>query len=93
MVMSAENRALCYFYRHPPPHSGAQPVKQWTKIAQLVWNADGVCDLGRVWDADVPEEMCAVVGAEPAMGSDHSRGMNIYVRVDVHQQKVTPAKT
>ena len=42
MVMSAENRALCYFYRHPPPHSGAQPVKQWTKIAQLVWNADGV---------------------------------------------------
>ena len=76
MVMSAENRALCYFCRHPPPHSGAQPVKQWTKIAQLV-----------------PEKMCAVVGAEPAMGSDHSRGMNIYVRVDVHQQKVTPAKT
>ena len=76
MVMSAENRALCYFYRPPPPHSGAQPVKQWTKIAQLV-----------------PEEMCAVVGAEPAMGSDHSRGMNIYVRVDVHQQKVTPSKT
>ena len=27
MVMSAENRALCYFYRHPPPHSGAQPVR------------------------------------------------------------------
>ena len=25
--------------------------------------------------------------------SDHSRGMNIYVRVDVHQQKVTPSKT
>ena len=51
------------------------------------------CDVGRVWDADVPEDMCAVVAAEPAMGSDHSRGMNIYVRVDVHQQKVTPSKT
>ena len=50
-------------------------------------------DLGRVCDADVPEDMCAVVAAEPAMGSDHSRGMNIYVRVDVHQQKVTPSKT
>ena len=50
-------------------------------------------DLGRVCDADVPEDMCAVVGAEPAMGSDHSRGMNICVRVDVLQQNVTPAKT
>ena len=26
------------------------------------------CDVGRVWDADVPEDMCAVVAAEPAMG-------------------------
>ena len=51
------------------------------------------CDVGRVWDADVPEDMCAVVAAEPAMGSDHSRGMNICVRVDVLQQNVTPSKT
>ena len=42
MVMSAENRALCYFYRHPPAHSGARPVKQWAKIAKLVWNVDGL---------------------------------------------------
>ena len=39
MVMSAENRALCYFYRHPPPGHGA-PMK-WSAIAELVWNTDG----------------------------------------------------
>ena len=41
MVMNAENRALCYFYRHPPKGSGVQPVKKWAQIARLVWNADG----------------------------------------------------
>ena len=39
MVMNSENRALCYFYRHPPPGFGA-PMK-WSAIAQRVWNADG----------------------------------------------------
>ena len=41
MVMSAENRALCYFYRYPPKGSDVQSVKKWAQIARLVWNADG----------------------------------------------------
>ena len=40
MVMSPENRALCYFYRNPPPESGCKRMK-WTAIAKLVWNTDG----------------------------------------------------
>ena len=41
MVMNAENRALCFFYRNPPPGSSiAKPLK-WTAIAKMVWNADG----------------------------------------------------
>ena len=41
MVMNAENRALCYFYRYPPKGSDVQSVKKWAQIARLVWNADG----------------------------------------------------
>ena len=40
MVMSPESRALCYFYRNPPPGSDRAPLK-WTAIASLVWNKDG----------------------------------------------------
>ena len=39
MVMNAENRALCYFYRHPPP--GYDTPMKWSAIAKLVWNSDG----------------------------------------------------
>jgi len=39
MVMNAENRALCYFYRHPPP--GSVSALKWSAIARLVWNEDG----------------------------------------------------
>ena len=38
--MSPENRALCYFYRNPPPSSGCAPLK-YAAIAKLVWNVDG----------------------------------------------------
>ena len=37
--MNAENRALCYFNRHPPTGYGT-PMK-WSAIAKLVWNSDG----------------------------------------------------
>ena len=40
MVMNAENRALCYYYRNPPPGSSSAILK-WTEIARLVWNVDG----------------------------------------------------
>ena len=40
MVMSAENRALCYLYRNPPPGSNNAPLR-WATIARLVWNEDG----------------------------------------------------
>ena len=40
MVMSPENRALCYFYRNPPAGSLQAPLK-WNAIARLVWNVDG----------------------------------------------------
>ena len=39
MVMNAENRALCFFYRNPPPGYGA-PMR-WSAIAERVWNSDG----------------------------------------------------
>ena len=41
MVMNAENRALCYYYRHPPPGCGIPPVTKWAQLARLVWNTDG----------------------------------------------------
>ena len=34
--MDAENRALCYFYRHPPPQSGVQPLS-YRDICPLVY--------------------------------------------------------
>ena len=40
MVMSAENRALCFFYRNPPPGSSQAPLA-WTAIAKMVWNVNG----------------------------------------------------
>ena len=40
MVMSPENRALCYFYRNPPPGCDVKPLK-WIAISKLVWNLDG----------------------------------------------------
>ena len=41
MVMSPENRALCYFYRNPPPGGEQQKPMAWAAIARLVWNVDG----------------------------------------------------
>ena len=38
--MDAVNRALCYFYKHPPPGSGVQPLSD-AKITELVWKKDG----------------------------------------------------
>ena len=38
--MDAANRALCYFYRHPPPGSGVAPVA-FRKIPALVVKQDG----------------------------------------------------
>ena len=38
--MDASNRALCYFYRHPPAGSGVAPVS-FRKIAALVFKKDG----------------------------------------------------
>ena len=38
--MDAENRALCYFYRHPPPDSGVPP-SSFVKITQMVVKKDG----------------------------------------------------
>ena len=40
MVMSPENRALCYYYRNPPPGCDHKPLK-WSAISKLVWNTDG----------------------------------------------------
>ena len=38
--MDAENKALCYFYRHPPPGSGVLP-SSYGKIADVVVKRDG----------------------------------------------------
>ena len=39
--MDAEHRALCYFYRHPPPGSGVLP-SSYEKIADMVVKKDDV---------------------------------------------------
>ena len=39
--MDAANRALCYFYRHPPPDSGVRP-SSFEKITYMVVKQDGV---------------------------------------------------
>ena len=41
MVMSAENRALCYLYSFPPPGSETDTKMKWSQIARMVWNVDG----------------------------------------------------
>ena len=38
--MGAENQALRYFYRHPPPGSGVLP-SSYEKIADMVVEKDG----------------------------------------------------
>ena len=38
--MDAANRALCYFYRHPPPDSGVRP-SSFEKITYMVVKQDG----------------------------------------------------
>ena len=38
--MDAENKALCYFYRHPPPSSNVPP-SSYAKIADMVVKKDG----------------------------------------------------
>ena len=38
--MDAENRALCYFYKHPPPDSEVRP-SSFEKIAHMVVKKDG----------------------------------------------------
>ena len=38
--MDAENKALCYFYRHPRPDSGVRP-SSFEKITYMVVKQDG----------------------------------------------------
>ena len=39
LAMDAENKALCYFYRHPPSASGIEPLS-YDAIARLVVKKD-----------------------------------------------------
>ena len=40
MTMDDKNKALCFYYRHPPKDSAVKPVP-FRKIRCLVWNKDG----------------------------------------------------